>query len=84
MWPAVPLTSSPPGAAGALPAGGGAGAVVAKDVTSPESWFNAAVTAFNTGIEVFPASLVAGVFGFGRRGLFQAAVDGRAVPSTSR
>ena len=46
--------------------------------------FNAAVTAFNTAIEVFPANLVAGMFGFGRRALFKAAVDDRAVPSTNR
>jgi len=46
--------------------------------------FNAAVTAFNTAIEVFPANLLAGAFGFGRRALFEAAADERAVPSTRR
>ena len=46
--------------------------------------FNAAVTAFNTRIEVFPDNLIAGLFGFGRRALFQAAVDERAVAAPSR
>ena len=46
--------------------------------------FNAAVTAFNTRIEVFPDNLIAGLFGFGRRALFQAAVDERAVAAARR
>ena len=46
--------------------------------------FNAAATTFNTGIEVFPANLLAGMFGFGRRQLFEAAANERAVPDTRR
>jgi LemA protein len=42
--------------------------------------YNAAVTAYNTGIETFPASLVAGRFGFTRRPLFEASAEERAVP----
>jgi len=42
--------------------------------------YNAAVTAYNTGIETVPANLVAGMLGFTRRPLFAATADERAVP----
>ena len=57
---------------------------VEAQIAAARRTFNAAVTAFNTAIEVSPASLVAGMLGFRRRGLFQAAVDERAVPTTGR
>ena len=44
--------------------------------------FNAAVTSFNTAIEVFPANLLASLFGFTRKPLFEASATERAVPNT--
>lgn len=41
---------------------------------------NAAVASFNTALEVFPANLLAGVLGFARKPLFEAAADDRATP----
>jgi LemA protein len=57
---------------------------VEAQIAAARRTFNAAVTGFNTAIEVFPANLLAGMFGFGRRALFEAAADERAVPTTSR
>jgi LemA protein len=57
---------------------------VEAQIAAARRTFNAAVTAFNTAIEVVPANLLAGTFGFGRRALFEAAADERHVPSTSR
>jgi LemA protein len=57
---------------------------VEAQIAAARRTFNAAVTAFNTAIEVFPANLLAGMFGFGRRALFEAAADERVVPTTSR
>ncbi len=57
---------------------------VEAQVAAARRTFNAAVTGFNTGIEVFPAVLLAGAFGFRRRALFEAAADERAVPVTRR
>lgn len=57
---------------------------VEAQIAAARRTFNAAVTAFNTAIEVFPANLLAGPFGFARRALFEAAADERAVPTTSR
>ena len=51
---------------------------VEAQIAAARRTFNAAVTAFNTAIEVFPANLMAGAFGFGRRPLFEAAADERA------
>jgi LemA protein len=57
---------------------------VESQIAAARRTFNAAVTSFNTAIEVFPANLLAGAFGFSRRGLFEAAADERAVPNTAR
>lgn len=57
---------------------------VEAQIAAARRTFNAAVTAFNTGIEVFPTNLIAGAFGFSRRKLFEAADGDRAVPNTSR
>jgi LemA protein len=57
---------------------------VEAQIAAARRTFNAAVTVFNTAIEVFPANLVAGPFGFGRRALFEAAANERSVPTTSR
>ena len=57
---------------------------VEAQIAAARRTFNAAVTAFNTAIEVFPANLLAGTFGFSRRALFEAAADERQVPSTGR
>lgn len=53
---------------------------VEAQIAAARRTFNAAATTFNTAIEVFPANLLAGVLGFSRRGLFEAAADDRAVP----
>lgn len=53
---------------------------VEAQIAAARRTYNAAVTGFNTGIEVFPANLLAGLFGFSRRPLFEATADERAVP----
>lgn len=57
---------------------------VESQIAAARRSFNAAVTTFNTGIEVFPANLLAGLFGFTRRALFEAAAEDRAVPTVGR
>jgi len=54
---------------------------VEAQIAAARRTYNAAVTAFNTAIEVFPANLLAGMFGFSRRPLFEATADDRAVPA---
>jgi LemA protein len=54
---------------------------VEAQIAAARRTFNAAVTSFNTAIEVFPANLLAGVFGFARRGLFEATGDDRVAPA---
>lgn len=53
---------------------------VEAQIAAARRTYNAAVTGFNTAIEVFPASLLAGPFGFSRRPLFEASADDRSVP----
>lgn len=53
---------------------------VEAQIAAARRTYNAAVTGFNTAIEVFPANLLAGMFGFARRPLFEASADERAVP----
>lgn len=53
---------------------------VESQIAAARRTYNAAVTGFNTAIEVFPANLLAGLFGFSRRPLFEASADDRAVP----
>ncbi|MGD9905993.1 MAG: LemA family protein [Vicinamibacterales bacterium] len=57
---------------------------VEAQIAAARRSLNASATAFNTAIEVFPANLLAGAFGFARRPLFEAAADERAVPVTRR
>lgn len=54
---------------------------VEAQIAAARRTYNAAVTGFNTAIEVFPANLLAGMFGFGRRGLFEATGDERVAPA---
>lgn len=54
---------------------------VEAQIAAARRTFNAAVTAFNTAIEVFPANLLSGMFGFSRKSLFEASADERAVPN---
>ena len=54
---------------------------VESQIAAARRSFNAAVTAFNTAVEVFPANLLAGIFGFSRRALFEASAAERAVPA---
>jgi LemA protein len=53
---------------------------VEAQIAAARRTYNAAATGFNTAIEVFPANLLAGLFGFSRRPLFEASADDRAVP----
>lgn len=53
---------------------------VEAQIAAARRTYNAAVTAYNTGIETVPANLVAGTLGFARRPLFEAGADERAVP----
>ena len=53
---------------------------VEAQIAAARRTYNAAGTGFNTAIEVFPANLLAGMFGFSRRPLFEATADDRAVP----
>ena len=55
---------------------------VESQIAAARRTFNAAVTSFNTGIEVFPANLLAGLFGFTRKPLFEASASERSVPNT--
>jgi LemA protein len=55
---------------------------VEAQIAAARRTYNAAVTAYNTGIETIPASLVAGPLGFTRRPLFEASPEERAVPHT--
>jgi len=57
---------------------------VEAQVAAARRTYNAAVTAYNTGIETVPANIVAGLFGFTRRPLFEASAEDRAVPETGR
>jgi LemA protein len=53
---------------------------VEAQIAAARRTYNAAVTGFNNAIEVFPANMLAGVLGFSRRPLFEAAAEDRAVP----
>src|SRR5437588_8210917 len=43
--------------------------------------YNAVTTSYNVSVRHFPRSIVAGVFGFDRRPLFQATTESRSVPN---
>ena len=55
---------------------------VEGQIAAARRTFNAAVTSFNSAIEVFPANLLASLFGFTRKRLFEASADERTVPNT--
>ena len=55
---------------------------VESQIAAARRTFNAAVTGFNTAIEVFPANMFASMFGFRRRALFEASAAERDVPNT--
>lgn len=53
---------------------------IEEELAFSRRYYNAVVENHNTGIERFPALLVAGLFGFRRRPYFRADADDRAVP----
>jgi LemA protein len=53
---------------------------VEAQIAAARRTYNTAVTMYNTSRETAPANLVAGLFGFRRRTLFEASSDDRAVP----
>jgi LemA protein len=53
---------------------------VEAQIAAARRSYNAAVTAYNISIETVPANIVAGVFGFSRRPLFEASAEERAAP----
>ena len=53
---------------------------VEEQLSASRRAYNAAVTAYNTAIEVFPSSLLAGMLGFGPRTLLSTPENHRAVP----
>jgi LemA protein len=57
---------------------------VEAQIAAARRTFNAAAASLNTAIEVFPANLLAGLFGFRRTSLFEATPGERAVPDTRR
>lgn len=44
---------------------------VEEQLAAARRAFNAAVTSFNNGVETFPSSIIAGMFGFRRRTMFE-------------
>ncbi|MDD3350337.1 MAG: LemA family protein [Eubacteriales bacterium] len=46
------------------------------DIANARKYYNAVVKEFNTKIEVFPSNLLAGLFRFGRKPLFEVADEG--------
>lgn len=52
-----------------------------EQLSAARRFYNAAVTEFNTALEVFPSNLVASKLGYRHRPLFETAVAERAVPS---
>jgi LemA protein len=54
---------------------------IEDDIANARRYYNAVVRDFNTRQEVFPANLLAGVFGFETRSFFQAEAGERSAPS---
>ena len=50
-------------------------------IASSRRFFNNAVQDYNTGIQTFPAVIIAGMFGFTRRDFFDAEPEAAAVPN---
>lgn len=53
---------------------------VEAQIAAARRTYNAAATGFNNAVEVFPANLLAGLFGFSRKTLFEATADERVTP----
>ena len=53
---------------------------VESQIAAARRTYNAAVTSYNITVETVPTNMVAGMFGFGRRALFEAAEPDRAAP----
>ena len=53
---------------------------VESQIAAARRAYNAAATGYNNTVETVPTNIVAGVFGFGRRPLYEAAETDRAVP----
>ena len=56
---------------------------VESQIAAARRAYNAAATSYNNTTETVPTNMVAGVFGFGRRQLYETAEMDRAVPSVS-
>jgi LemA protein len=56
---------------------------VESQIAAARRAYNAAATGYNITIETVPTNIVAGVFGFGRRPLYEAADADRAVPQVA-
>ena len=56
---------------------------VESQIAAARRTYNAAATSYNITVESVPTNLVAGLFGFGRRTLFEAAEADRATPQVA-
>ena len=57
-------------------------AEIEEQIAAARRFFNAAVTSYNDSVQSFPASLVAGVFGFAPRDWLSAGAGERSCPET--
>lgn len=57
-------------------------AEIEEQIAAARRFFNAAVTSYNDSVQSFPASLVAGVFGFAPRDWLSAGAGERSCPGT--
>ena len=53
---------------------------VEAQIAAARRTYNSAATAYNVVVETVPTNMMAGAFGFGRRPLFEAGAEDRAVP----
>jgi LemA protein len=56
---------------------------VESQIAAARRTYNAAATSYNITVESVPTNMVAGLFGFRQRQLFEAAADDRAVPQVA-
>jgi LemA protein len=56
---------------------------VESQIAAARRAYNAAATGYNITVETVPTNIVAGVFGFGRRPLYEAAEADRVVPQVA-
>ena len=57
-------------------------AEIEEQIAAARRFFNAAVTSYNDTVQSFPASLVAGIFGFAPRDWLSAGANERSCPGT--